>query len=266
MTLLLDVDNLSVTVANKDLLSSISFQLKKGDYLCVLGPNGAGKSTLLKALMGIIKSTEGVISLNKQSLSDLSQKQLARQISYVPQVQSQPLNFSVIDFIKMARYAYHSAFSDWSADDQQALEHAIHITSTDLFLHRQMNTLSGGEAQRVMIAAALCQQTPLLLLDEPTSFLDPHHQVEVHQLIQNLNQQHNISIIEVSHDLNHAAQHSQHILALKQGHHLWYGASSDLLQTERLQALYQQQFVFTSHPQTGAVVALPSENKLGEAQ
>jgi len=112
----------------------------------------------------------------------------------------------------------------------------------------------------------LCQQTPLLLLDEPTSFLDPHHQVEVHQLIQNLNQQHNISIIEVSHDLNHAAQHSKHILALKQGKNIWHGPSSELLETSRLQALYEQQFVFTTHPQTGAVVALPSELKIGDEQ
>lgn len=266
MTILLDVRELSVSVANKTLLSSISFQLEQGDYLCILGPNGAGKSTLLKALMGIIPTKEGVINLNQQSLSELSQKELARQVSYVPQAHGQQLNFSVIDFIKMARYAYHSAFSDWSSDDQQALEHAASVTNTTNFLQRQMGTLSGGEAQRVMIAAALCQQTPLLLLDEPTSFLDPHHQVEVHQLIQNLNQQHNISIIEVSHDLNHAAQHSKHILALKQGTNLWHGSSSELLETSRLQALYEQQFVFTTHPQTGAIVALPSESKIGNVQ
>jgi len=266
MTVLLEVKQLSVKVANKALLSSINFQLEQGDYLCILGPNGAGKSTLLKALMGIIQASEGVISLNQQPLTELSQKELARQVSYVPQAHNHPLNFSVIDFIKMARYAYHSAFSDWSSDDQQALEHAINITDTEDFLYRQITTLSGGEAQRVMIAAALCQQTPLLLLDEPTSFLDPHHQVEVHQLIQNLNQQHNISIIEVSHDLNHAAQHSKHILALKQGTKLWHGPSPELLETTRLQAIYEQQFVFTTHPQTGAVVALPSELQTGNVQ
>jgi len=266
MTILLDVSQLSIKVANKVLLSSVSFQLEQGDYLCILGPNGAGKSTLLKALMAIIPSSSGIISLNQQPLSDLSQKELARQISYVPQAHGQQLNFNVIDFIKMSRYAYHSAFSEWSSDDQLALEQAANITDTENFLQRQMNTLSGGEAQRVMIAAALCQQTPLLLLDEPTSFLDPHHQVEVHQLIQNLNQKHNISIIEVSHDLNHAAQHSQHILALKQGEKCWHGPSSELLTTPRLQALYDQQFVFTTHPQTGAAVALPSELNMGEIQ
>lgn len=266
MTTLLDVGNLSVKIANKTLLSDINFQLEQSDYLCILGPNGAGKSTLLKALMNIINSTSDTLTLNQQPLSLMSQKELARQVSYVPQAHGHQLNFSVIHFIKMARYAHHSVFSDWSPDDQYALEQATNITHTEHFLNRQMHTLSGGEAQRVMIAAALCQQTPLLLLDEPTSFLDPHHQVEVHHLIHNLNQQHQISIIEVSHDLNHAAQHSKHILALKHGKKLWYGESADLLHSSHLHALYDQQFVFTTHPQTGAVVALPSEAKQSRLQ
>ncbi len=260
MTTLLDVSDITVKVDGKFLLSDISFQLQQGDYLCVLGPNGAGKSTLLKTLMGIIKPTAGTIFLNQQPVSQLKQKYIAQQLSYVPQAHGRQLHFIVADFIKMGRYAYHTAFSDWLAEDQQAMDHAIKITDTEAFLKRQMDTLSGGEVQRVMIAAALCQQTPLLLLDESTSFLDPHHQVEVHQLIRQLNEQHNISIIEVSHDLNHAGQHSKHILALKQGKTLWYGNSADLLQESHLHDLYGQQFVFTNHPQTGAVVALPSES------
>lgn len=261
MTQLLNISELSINIADKTLLSNISFQLPQGDYLCILGPNGAGKSTLLKALMGITAISSGEIKLNQQSLSQLSQKERARQVSYVPQAHGHQLNFTVIDFIKMARYAYHSAFSEWSQNDQHAFEHAISVTETEVFLYRQMSTLSGGETQRVMIAAALCQQSPLLLLDEPTSFLDPHHQVEVHHLIQDLNQQHGISIIEVSHDFNHAAQHSKHILALKQGERLWYGESAELLQDSHLHALYDQTFVFTTHPQTGAIVALPSERQ-----
>ncbi len=256
---ILNVHQLHVEVASKILISDISFDINQGDYLCILGPNGAGKSTLLKALMGIVKTTSGEITLNQQPLSQLSQKMRAQHISYVPQAHGRQVNFSVIDFIKMGRFPYHSAFSDWTLADKQAMDRAIDITKIADFLSRQMQTLSGGESQRVMIAAALCQQTPLLLLDEPTSFLDPHHQVEMHQLIRQLNQQHNISIIEVSHDLNHAAHHSKHILALKHGKILWYGPSAKILKTSHLQALYDQQFVFTAHPQTGAMVALPCE-------
>jgi len=256
---LLDVQNIGVIIDNSQLLSDISFQLNVGDYLCILGPNGAGKSTLLKILMGILPANTGHITLNQRDLSLLPQKQRAQQLSYVPQSHKGLQYFSVEEFIKMARYAYHSALSDWQAEDKQAMERAISITHTGDFLQRKIDTLSGGEAQRVMIAAALCQQTPLLLLDEPTSFLDPRHQVEVHQLIRELNQQHNITIIEVSHDLNHAAQHSQHILALKNGKTQWYGNSPDLLEHAHLYALYEQDFVFTTHPQTGAKIALASE-------
>ncbi|MBL1320752.1 MAG: ABC transporter ATP-binding protein [Methylophaga sp.] len=259
MSVLLEAHNLSVEIANTTLLSSVSFQINEGDYLCVLGPNGAGKSTLLKALLGISKPSSGDITIQHQVVSQLSQKQRAQQISYVPQAHGQQFDFTVIDFIKMSRYAYHTALSDWASDDQDAFDQAIAITGTESFLQRQMQTLSGGEQQRIMIAAALCQQAPLLLLDEPTSFLDPHYQAEVHQLIVKLNQQHRISVIEVSHDLNHAVQHSSSILALKQGKKMWFGASSEFLETDHVHTLYDQQFVFAEHPQTGDKIALVSE-------
>jgi len=259
MLSLLSVHSLGVRVADKVLLSDINFQFTQGDYLCILGANGAGKSTLLKTIMGIIPSYSGNIMLNNLPLSQLTQKQRARQISYVAQAPTHSLNFNVEDFIKMARYAHTRSFSNWSKHDKKAFEHATHITQTTDFLARTVSTLSGGERQRVMIAAAVCQQSPLLLLDEPTSFLDPRHQVDVHQLITELNTQYGISIIEVSHDLNHATQHSQHILALKQGQHLWHGQSKALLDSDQLSALYDQPFVFATHPQTGAKIALASE-------
>ncbi|PCJ30495.1 MAG: ABC transporter ATP-binding protein, partial [Gammaproteobacteria bacterium] len=221
--------------------------------------NGAGKSSLIKIIMGIMTASSGEVKLDHQPINTYSQKQRARKISYVPQVHNQNLNFSVEEFIKMGRYAHHSAFSDWNQDDNIAFERAINITQTEGFLKRHINSLSGGETQRVMIAAALCQYTPILLLDEPTSFLDPHHQVEVHHLIHTLNKQHGMSIIEVSHDFNHAAQHSQHILALKHGKRLWHGPAKDILDSDILYSLYDQHFVFTSHPETGAKIALASE-------
>ncbi len=259
MTTLLAVNNLTIKIADTTLLSKLSFQMQQGDYLCVLGANGAGKSTLLKALVGIIKPSGGDIAINQQTTIQLSQKQRAQQISYVPQAHNQQLNFTVENFIKMSRYAYHTALSDWASDDQSAFEQAIAMTHTGSFLHRQIHTLSGGERQRIMIAAALCQQASLLLLDEPTSFLDPHYQAEMHQLIRQLNQQHGISIIEVSHDLNHAVQHSATILALKNGNKMWLGASADFLKSDHVHQLYDQQFVFTQHPQTGVTIALASE-------
>lgn len=259
MSSLINTHNLSLIIGNKTLIENVTFNISQGDYLCILGPNGAGKSSLLKSLIGILPVSKGELFIHNKSVSDYSQKQLAQLISYVPQASGRQLPFNVVEFVKMARYPFHSALSDWQPTDQQALDSALDITNTRQFSTRQMSTLSGGECQRVMIAAALCQQSPILLLDEPTSFLDPHHQVEVHRLIKTLNQQHQITIIEVSHDLNHASQHSKQILALKHGQTLWQGAASGFLEAKRLHALYEQDFIFIDHPQTGAKIALPDE-------
>lgn len=259
MSAFIDSQNLALSIGNKTLVKDINLSVHKGDYLCILGPNGAGKSSLLKSLMGILPIASGKLVINNQSIASYSQKQLAQLISYVPQASGRQLPFTVSEFVKMARYPFHSTFSDWQPEDQHAVDNAFDITNTGQFSQRQMSTLSGGECQRVMIAAALCQQSPVLLLDEPTSFLDPHHQVDVHQLIRKLNQQHQITIIEVSHDINHASQHSKQILALKNGQTLWQGNADQFLDKNRLQAVYDQKFVFADHPQTGAKIALPDE-------
>lgn len=253
---MIELHQLHVQLHDKVLLSGINATIEKGDYLVIVGPNGAGKSTLLKALMGIIDNPEGEILYQGKALPDYSQRALARLVSYVPQSSGQNLPFDVEDFIKMARYAHHTALSEWQPDDQTAVEDALRITNTELFRKRQMNTLSGGECQRVMIAAALCQQTPIMLLDEPTSYLDPHHQVEVHQLIARLNQQLGITIVEVSHDINHAGQPGHKVMALAEGQCLWQGDGEVFLDAQRLHELYRQDFVFVSHPVSGRRMAL----------
>lgn len=259
MSTLLSIQNLTVSIAGKHLLEDIDLEINSGDYLCLLGPNGAGKSTLLKCLTGIISPSRGQILLNGKPLKKYRQKMIASQIAYVPQITGRELPFTAGEFIKMGRYPHHTAMSNWSIEDQLAVDKAIEITHTEEFIDRQLGTLSGGECQRVMIAASLAQQSPILLLDEPASFLDPHHQVEIHQLIRQLNLMHNITIVEVSHDLNHAAQHSKTILALKQGKTLWCGPANELIKANQLYELYGQKFVFVRHPQTGLAVALPNE-------
>lgn len=253
---MIKTEQLAVSLHAKTLLDGIDFQLERGGYLVVVGPNGAGKSTLLKTLIGIINFTSGSIHYQDKALSGYSQRALARLVSYVPQSSGRELPFAVEDFIKMSRYAHHTALSEWQPDDQQAVEDALRITNTAQFRQREMATLSGGESQRVMIAAALSQQTPIMLLDEPTSYLDPHHQVEVHQLIARLNQQLGITVIEVSHDINHAGQQGRQVLALAAGRSLWQGPGEQFLDKSRLQQLYQQEFVFVNHPRSGRTMAL----------
>ncbi len=253
---MIEIRALDVRLQEKTLLSNISFSLNAGDYLVVVGPNGAGKSSLLKAMMGIIDINNGEILFHDLPLSAYPQRELARLISYVPQNSGRELPFAVEDFLKMSRYAHHSALSEWQPEDQAAVEDALRITNTAQFRHRQMATLSGGESQRVMIAAALAQQTPVMLLDEPTSYLDPHHQVEVHRVIARLNQQLGMTVIEVSHDINHAGQRGRQVLALAEGEAAWQGPGEIFLEPERLRRLYQQDFVFVTHPRSGRTIAL----------
>lgn len=257
---MLKIENLAVSIESKSLLSDISFELELGGYLGILGANGAGKSTLLKAIMGIHAAKSGHASIDNLNLLDLPQKQRAQHVAYLSQSLNHQIEFRVDEFIKMARYPYHHGFTEWNTDDQQAFDKAVTITQIQNFLRRSIHSLSGGEQQRVMIAAAVCQDTPILLLDEPTSYLDPYHQVEVHHLIRQLNVEHNKTVIEVTHDLSHAVQDCKQILALKEGKRLWHGPAADILQTAELKHIYGQEFVFVSHPQTGKPVALPLEH------
>ena len=253
---MIEVNKLSVQIQEKTLLSGIDFHVHTGSYWVVVGPNGSGKSTLLKTLMGILPIHSGNVCLNRRDINEYAQRQRAQLISYVPQNTGGALPFSVEEFLKMSRYSYHSPLSEWTSQDQQAIEEALTITETQSFRTRFMKTLSGGECQRVMIAAALSQQTPLILLDEPTSYLDPHHQVEIHQLINQLNKNHQMTVIEVSHDINHAAHPDKQVLALREGQVLWQGNGPDLLDKQRLKQLYQQDFTFVVHPTNQRLVAL----------
>lgn len=254
--MLLDIQNLQVDVDNRSLLHDINFSVLAGEHLCITGPNGAGKSTLLRTLNAMMQVSQGEILLQQQPLKRYSKKYIARQISYVPQSSGRALAFIVEDFLRMARYPHLHWLGSWQQTDQTAINNALEITDCQLFRHRQMTTLSGGECQKVMIAAALAQDTPIILLDEPTSFLDPHHQAEVQKLIKNLHREHNKTIIEVTHDINHASQNADRVMALKAGYLIWLGAAEQFLDSQRLYTLYQQDFVFVQHPQTGRNVAL----------
>lgn len=258
--LLINCRDLHINLSGEPILKGITFSVSEGDYLCITGPNGSGKSTLLRCLNGIITAVKGELTLMAKDLRQYRQKHIAALVSYVPQNSGRALPFTVDEFVKMGRYAHQSAFSDWTQLDQQAVQSALAITNCAAFQYRAMETLSGGECQRVMIAAALAQESPILLLDEPTSFLDPHHQVEVHQLIQSLNRDHGKTILEVTHDINHASQHAKQILALRDGKTLWQGEARDFLQASRLKQLYNQDFIFLPHPQTQRTIALIDED------
>ena len=257
---MLRLNNVSVAINSQKLLQNIHLEVAKGDYVCLLGQNGAGKTTLLNTLMGMVSYQSGRIDIDGNDYSTLSQKQLAQRVSYVAQSYD-AIDYPVSEFIKIGRYPYQQAWSHWQQSDKLAFEQAVEATDISALLSRSLIQLSGGERQRVLIAAALCQQTDVLLLDEPTNHLDPAHQVAIHQLIVKLNDEQKLTVIEASHDINHAIQHSRHILALKAGKMVWHGESDQLLSNDQLTMIYDHPFTTTPHPETGQLIAFASEYK-----
>lgn len=198
-------------------ISDLSLKLPTGKITAIVGPNGCGKSTLLMGLAHLIKPTSGDVSLNERSISSYSPKELARMIALLGQTSTAPDGITVADLVARGRYPYHSALRKWTVEDEAAVIDALTTTSTIDLAQRRVDRLSGGQRQRVWIAMALAQQTPILLLDEPTTFLDLSHQVDILDLFVELNRRDRLTIVLILHDLNHAARHADHLVAMKNG-------------------------------------------------
>lgn len=238
----IQTENLSLSFGNCPVLRNVSMSIAQGDYISIIGPNGAGKTTLLRCLLGTY-GYEGSIKINGEECSAVEPKKLARQISYVPQTHDIEFPLSVYDFVMMGRYPYLSPLAPAQKKDVQAVDTAMEITGALRFRDRLLRTLSGGERQKVYIAAALAQETPIMLLDEPATFLDWKHQAEVMQLLKKINQECGATIIAVNHDLNSAAHWSDRIIALKNGAILLDGPPSEIIQPEPLRSLFETTFI-----------------------
>ncbi len=254
---MIKAQNLSYRIDGKPILESVSLVLGRGERMSVVGPNGAGKSTLLKCLARIYQAAEGEIEIDGRKQRALSQRELAKLMSYIPQADGFVPPYTVAQFVLMGRYPHLSPFSTPSAEDREAVDRAMSWTGIEEFSARRLDSLSGGERQKVFIAAAFAQDAPLLLLDEPTTFLDPKHQDEVRELLVAA-QARGTSMIAVTHDLNEAVLGSDKILALNHGREVYQGDVAGFMQAEVLQAVYGKSFVFVDHPQNGRRMMLPN--------
>ncbi len=254
---IIEIENLSLSINNKAILNSISLQIFEGDYLSIIGPNGAGKTSLLKCLMRIFATFEGTIRFQGKALNSISQKNLAKEISYVPQANGRIFPFTVEEFVIMGRYPHFSPFTSFRASDKDAVHNALQMTNMEPFSHRLMNTLSGGERQIVFIAAALAQGAKTMLLDEPTTFLDPKHESEIYSILRRLNRELGMTIVSVTHDINSAAIQSDRIVILKEGKIIYSGSASKIMENEILKQAYDKSFSFIAHPITGQMLIAP---------
>lgn len=254
---IISIKELSLSIAQKAILRSVSLAIFDGEYVSIIGPNGAGKTSLLKCIMRIYNHYQGSISVMDEKIESLSQKKLAKLISYVPQINGRVFPFTVKEFVMMGRYPHLNPFTSYRTEDKQAVMQALELTQTASFADRHLDTLSGGERQIVFIAAAVAQGAKIMLLDEPTTFLDPRHSVEIYRILKTLNRELGITIIAVTHDINSAVLNSQRVIILKEGSIHFSDISPKMMYNNILEPVFGKSFVFINHPVTGQKIVAP---------
>lgn len=216
----------------------IDLRIDKAEIISIIGPNGSGKSTLLKALSRLLPPQAGGILLDGKDIHRMRPNDVARIMAVLPQSVQAPGDITVHDLVAYGRSPYQAFLAKTSETDKSHILEAIQATGMTGFIHRRLDTLSGGEKQRAWLAMALAQQPQILLLDEPTTYLDIFHQLELMKLVQRLHQERQIAVVMVLHDLNHAARFSQRVIAVKQGEVFADGAVPEVFTAAILKQLY----------------------------
>jgi len=247
----------SFSIGGSQILNHVDLRISEGEYVSIIGPNGAGKSTLLNCIMRIYRGGQGRIGIDGRDITSYSQRKLARLISYIPQQDITGFPVTVGDFVLMSRYPHMSPFSTIRERDREIVREALEITGCAHFAKRNLATLSGGERRTVSIAAALAQGSRIMLLDEPTTFLDPKHERDIFALIGRINRELGYTILMVTHDINHAALSSDRIGILKNGECVYYGDPRSMMNNDVLAPLYGTSFSFIPHPANGFPIILP---------
>ena len=251
---------LAVEVGGVEILRNLSFELARGEFLSVIGPNGAGKSTLIRCLGALIRPTAGEIELDGRPLSSFARRELARAVSYVPQADVRALPFTVRSFVEMGRYPHVGSWAALKAEDQAAVAEALESTDTLHLAERSMRSLSGGERQRVLIASALAQGGSILLLDEPTAFLDYRHQMQVVELLERLHGERGYTIVVATHDLNRMVAAADTALALRAGSVAYEGPVAGVFSVERLDSIYDTSFELVATTGRATPLVVPARN------
>lgn len=207
-------NGLSFKYGDNEVFTGVSVNIGRGERWAIIGRNGAGKSTLLRCLAGLEYPFIGEIEINGKPLRNYAPRQLARLITYVPQIHGFGLPYTVGDYVMMGRFSYQGFLAIPSAEDRKTVEQALELTHTEYLSERIMNTLSGGELQRVLLAGAVAQRTEVLLLDEPATFLDPLHQALLQKALEKIHDEFGTAIITVTHDINNVLSWYSNVIAL----------------------------------------------------
>ncbi|WP_078379013.1 ABC transporter ATP-binding protein [Sutcliffiella halmapala] len=219
-------------------LKEVSTTIQNGKITTIIGPNGSGKSTLLNVMSNNLVPQSGEVIIDGKMIQMYSAKEFAKKLAVVHQHNEAPSDMTVEKLISYGRIPHKRIFKGKSAEDEAAIEWAITCTNLLDKRHATLDELSGGERQRVWIAMSLAQKTPILFLDEPTTYLDMYHQFEILELVKGLNQQHNVTIVMVLHDLNQAIRYSDYLLVMKQGELIMDGRPEDIIHDKSVKEIY----------------------------
>jgi iron complex transport system ATP-binding protein len=238
-------------------LENIDVAIPDGKITALIGANGSGKSTLLKALGRIIAPEAGTVYLDGKEISSMQGRTIAQKLALLPQSPVSPDGLTVRQLCRFGRHPHKGLLSRTSAHDEEIVDHALAATGLADLAARPLERLSGGQRQRAWIAMALAQETPILLLDEPTTYLDIAHQLEVLELLRDLNRNRGRTVVMVVHDLNHAAQYADHIIAVADGGIHAAGSPGALLTPELIKTVFGVDAAVVPHPVDGTPLCLP---------
>ncbi|GAA6620348.1 ABC transporter ATP-binding protein [Scytonema sp. NUACC26] len=253
----LETQRLSFAYDGKPVLTHLDLVIPSGKITALVGPNGCGKSTLLRCLARLLKPQVGTIYLNSTDIFRLPTKAVAQQLGILPQGSVAPEGLTVQDLVAQGRYPYHHWWQSWTLDDESEVQKALNITNLVGLAERPVDTLSGGQRQRAWIAMTLAQNTQILLLDEPTTFLDLAHQVEVLDLLWDLNQLEGRTIVIVLHDLNQACRYAHNLVALRDGQIVAQGSPQEVITEEMVQQVFGLACRIVPDPVVGTPLCVP---------
>ncbi|AMY05551.1 ABC transporter ATP-binding protein [Staphylococcus condimenti] len=233
------------------IVSDLDVEIPDGKVTSIIGPNGCGKSTLLKALSRLLSVKNGKILLDGKNIHTQSTKEIAKKIAILPQSPDVADGLTAGELVSYGRFPHQKGFGRLSTEDKEEIDWALKVTGTYDFKHRAINDLSGGQRQRVWIAMALAQKTDIIFLDEPTTYLDISHQLEILELVQELNREHGTTIVMVLHDINQAIRFSDHLIAMKGGDIVSSGETQEVLTKEILEKVFNIDAELSTDPRTG---------------
>ncbi|HEX6922766.1 MAG TPA: ABC transporter ATP-binding protein [Bacillales bacterium] len=255
----LQTNGLDIAYAQSLIVENLNISIPAGKITALVGPNGSGKSTILKTMSRLMKPKAGSVLLDGKALHEQSTKEIAKQLAILPQNPTVPEGLTVSELIGYGRFPHRKGFGTLTKEDKEAVYWAMQATGMIVFEDRQIDQLSGGQRQRAWIAMALAQETDILFLDEPTTFLDMAHQLEVLHLLERLNREQGRTVVMVVHDLNHAARYAHHMVAVKAGDVVSEGSPSDVMTTDVLREVFAIEADIINDPRTGVPLCMPFE-------